>query len=28
VKWVFWKRDGSGYYAVFVGGGFTGVAEY
>ncbi len=28
VKWVFWKRDGSGYYAVFDGGGFTGVAEY
>jgi hypothetical protein len=28
VKWVFWKRDGSGYYAVFVGGASTGIAEY
>jgi hypothetical protein len=28
VRWVFWKRDGSGYYAVLVGSGLTGIAEY
>jgi hypothetical protein len=28
VRWVFWKRDGSGYYAVFTGWGVTGIAEY
>jgi hypothetical protein len=28
VYWVFWKRDGSGYYALSQGGGFLGIAEY
>jgi hypothetical protein len=28
VQWVFWRGDGSGYYAVFVTSGLTGIAEY
>jgi hypothetical protein len=28
VRWVFWKHDGTGFYAVFVTSSLTGIAEY